>query len=580
MPKNFHELNAKVISLENNSAELCQVKIGILRNFTINQIDPYLKFHLYQNKLWPSIVHGEIDNIHQDVINPSSKFNKYSYDVIVLSLFFKELLKDYEITDWEVKDTFDRLEDMYLLLETQYSCHIIINTFVIPSLSEFGILEVNAKESITKKILELNSKIHAFVRKHDRFSLIDVENLIYRIGYKNSIDLKMWYAFKAPFKTSFLDIYAKDLFKIISAYKVGPKKCIVVDCDNTLWGGVVGEEGFDGIMLDKHEGVGKAYYDFQKTLLHLYDRGVIIALCSKNNSEDVWNVIDNHESCLLKRDHIVTTRINWSDKISNIISIADELNIGLDSLLFLDDDPVECELVLEMIPEVTVLQVPKNIYNYPNFLLDSGFFDSISITAEDRGRVELYKTQAKRDKEFLKYSNIDDFLATLDMKVEIREAGLLDVARVSQLTLKTNQFNLTTKRYNENDIHEYINNENWSIYILEAEDKYGEYGKVGVIIFEKMKLWIRLDTFLLSCRILSRNLENVFFSQTINKIRDKWDVQLFSAHYIPTHQNIQTMNVMERFLFDVQEIGKSKDKIYQQTYENIKLFEYDYIDVK
>ena len=161
------------------------------------------------------------------------------------------------------------------------------------------------------------------------------------------------------------------------------------------------------------------------------------------------------------------------------------------------------------------------------------------------------------------------------MKVEIREADLLDVARVSQLTLKTNQFNLTTKRYNENDIHEYINNENWSVYVLEVEDKYGEYGKVGVIIFEKTQLCIRLDTFLLSCRILSRNLENVFLSKAIKKIREKWDVQLYSAHYVPTKKNIQIMNVMERFLFVAQDINKSKDKIYQQKYENIKLFEYE-----
>ena len=580
VPGKFREINAKVAGFEKNSMDLNQVNVGILRNCTINQIDPYLKFHLYQNKIWANIIHGEFDNVSQDVINPNSIFNGSQHDFIVLCLFLKEFLKDYEINTWSEEDVFSRLEDIYSLLKDKYTSHIIINTFAIPDVSEFGILEINSKNSIRKKISRLNDKIRNFVENNsESFFLIDMGHLIYRLGYQNSIDAKMWYSFKVPFTLPFLNLYAKELFKCINAQRGKTKKCVVLDCDNTLWGGIIGEDGLEGISLSKFEGEGKVFYDFQKTLLHLHDRGILIALCSKNNPEDVWEVIDKHESCLLKRVHIVTSRINWDDKASNIMSIADELNIGIDSFLFLDDSPIECELVSEILPEVVLLKVPDNIYEYPNILLESGFFDSKSISSEDRERTKLYKNEAKRKKESKKYLDMDEFLSTLSLKLFIKEVEKSDILRVSQLTLKTNQFNLSTKRYHEKDILEFVESDGWLVYILDAEDKYGSYGKVGVAIFEKTGLGAKIDTFLLSCRVLSRNLEKVFLSEVIKETKEKWDAEVFSAQYFPTSKNKQADNFLDQFSFSVKCVDESDGKLYEQKFNKIKLLDFNYIKV-
>ena len=223
------------------------------------------------------------------------------------------------------------------------------------------------------------------MRQHRaQFFLVDFERIIRLLGEEKTIDYRFWYTSKALFKKDFLNAYAQEIVKIAKALKGRTKKCLVLDCDNTLWGGIIGEDGISGIKLDKHIYPDKLYYEFQQNVINLHERGIIIALCSKNNEEDVWEILDNHPSCLLKRRHVAAWRINWDDKSSNIKSIANELNLGIDSFVFVDDSPLECELVKKMLPDVTVLQVPQKLYTYPKILLHDGWFDTLHISEEDK----------------------------------------------------------------------------------------------------------------------------------------------------------------------------------------------------
>ena len=253
------------------------------------------------------------------------------------------------------------------------------------------------------------------------------------------------------------------------------KKCVVVDCDDTLWGGVVGEDGLDGIKLDRNSYPGKAFYDFQTGLLHLAERGILVVLCSKNNEADVLEVLDKHPGCRLKRKHLSAWRVNWQDKASNIAEIAEELNLGLDSFVFVDDNPVECGLVKELLPEVTVLQVPQKLHELPSLLFEQGFFDAFRLTEEDHKRAQLYQSESPRRQSRGGFKSVEEYLSSLETVAVIHRMRSGEIPRVAQLTQKTNQFNLHPKRYSERDVAAFADRPDAAVFTLSVSDRFRRY---------------------------------------------------------------------------------------------------------
>ena len=351
---------------------------------------------------------------------------------------------------------------------------------------------------------------------------------------------------RAPFRTAFLNLYARQISRVACALKGRVKKCLVLDCDNTLWGGVVGEDGLDGIKLDLNEYPGRAYHDFQKTLLHLYERGVLILLCSKNNEADVFDVLDHHPACLIKREHLAGWRINWQEKAGNIRSLADDLNIGLDAFVFIDDDPVQCGLVQEMVPEVTVLQVPEKLHLLPTLPLREGLFDTLRTTDEDRNRTQMYQGDSKRANTRRSFGTVEDYLASLETVASIHRARPDEFTRVAQLTQKSNQFNLTTRRYAEPDIRSFAEEQDRAVYSLAVRDKFGDRGLVGVLIATRAGTVGRIDSFLMSCRAIGRDIEFAMVSCCLASLRNVWGVEQWEAEYIPTRKNAQVADLWLR----------------------------------
>jgi len=515
-------------------------RVVFLRNVTIEGLDTFLKFHLYPSGIGAQTVFGGYGTMMQDVLAEDGPVRTAEPDLVVLSLTLAELDPGYGTPGWRADAALAELKNLFELLETRTRATIVLNTFISPLYPEFGIVPALDRSDVTSQVAALNRFIEDFVRdRAPRFCLTDWDAYLRIIGAKQALDDRGRYLWKAPFRKAFLNLYAQYLARIVRALKGRTKKCLILDCDNTLWGGVVGEDGMDGIKLDANEYPGKVFYDFQNSLLHLSERGVVIALCSKNNEADVLEVFDRHQSCRLKRSHLAAWRINWQDKAANIVELAEELNLGLDSFVFIDDSPVECDLIRKLLPDVTVVQVPEKLCDLPALVFEQGLFDNFRVTDDDRRRTRLYQGESQRKAARGAFASVEEYLSSLQTVASIHRVRPAEIARVAQLTQKTNQFNLTTRRYAERDIHAFAERRDAAVFALSAHDRFGDLGLVSVMILERHGVIGRIDTFLMSCRVLGRGLERAMVARCLDVMGSAWDVQRWHAEYIPTRKNQQ-----------------------------------------
>lgn len=324
------------------------------------------------------------------------------------------------------------------------------------------------------------------------------------------------------------------------------KKCLIVDLDNTLWGGVLGEDGVDGIKLGG-DYPGKAFAYWQRSLLQLANNGVILAVCSKNNEADVDEAWQHNPFMVLKREHFSSLRINWQDKATNIREIAAELNIGLDSMVFVDDNPTERELIKQVLPQVEVPDFPAKPYELMPFFkqLVEKYFRIYAVTSEDRTKTEQYRANALRQAEQSHFADLETYLYSLDMELDIIPADEHNLPRIAQMTQKTNQFNLTTRRYTEADVQQRID-QGWRVFCMSVRDRFGDSGITAAIFLEPSDdVTVNIDSLLLSCRILGKGIEETFIKTVFNLLRlDGY--RHITAEYLPTAKNGQTADFYDR----------------------------------
>lgn len=520
------------------SSTVPEYRFGFLRNITLEGIEPYLRYHMLAIGMRPTLVFGGYGSLRQDLVSPDSPLVKCSPNILVAAFMLEELDSSYGLPGWDASRSQEELSAIFAALMATDVPTIALNTFIVPFYSETGALI--AALDVASQVARLNDFVRNFVREHSpRFCLMDWDRLAHRIGEAEAMDYRYWYISKAPFKRPFLDALARELVKVVLTLNGRGKKCLVLDCDNTLWGGVIGEDGIEGIQLDGHDYPGRVYYDFQKNVLQLAERGVLIALCSKNNEQDVLEVLDNHPWSLLKRTHLSAFRINWNDKAANLAGLAKELNLGLDAFVFVDDNPRELELLRQVLPQVTTLQVPDRLYEYPALLLRDGLFDTLIISQEDRIRASLYQTETQRRTERNQHANLEDYLSSLGQVAAIHTATDGEARRVAQLTQKTNQFNLTTRRYSDHEIANFRASPDARVYTLSARDRFGSLGLTGVFIAQRRQDTAVVDSLLMSCRALGRQLELAFVLECMRHIVADWQVQAWEAEYLPSAKNNQ-----------------------------------------
>jgi len=369
-------------------------------------------------------------------------------------------------------------------------------------------------------------------RRHIR--LLDLESIVRQCGAERSYDDRKWYLYRQPFSELVFRAIARQVERIVASETRAAKKCVVLDCDNTLWGGIIGEDGLSGIKLGDSF-PGRAYVDFQKELMALQQRGIFLAVCSKNNMADALEVFEKHDAMVLRREHFSAFEVNWERKSRNIERIAKQLNISIDSLVFIDDSPTEIEEVRYNLPSVTGVLVPKELAILPRLIRESVLFDTAAETAEDHLRVA--SIQHERQRERLKEEMSEDaFLASLGLIVDVFEAEDVHVDRVTQLINKTNQFNLTTRRRTAAEVRALISDPSWSLMCLKVTDRFGEYGLTGVAIVKYGTEAAQVDTLLLSCRVLGRGVEAALISVLADHAADRGYARLV-GEYVPTAKN-------------------------------------------
>lgn len=536
-------LNKSRKLLEHSSMKHC--KIAFLSNFTINGLGETIRVFCNEHKIYTEVYTPSYNQYVQEILNKSSKLYEFKPDIIFLLITTEYFLGDfcdfpYRLTNEErkekVKQKFQELKNLILLLKQNTRSKIIINNFLLPIYSSRGILENKQDYGFRNSIIDLNNLLEELAKDDSQLFVFDINLFVMKKGHNSISDNKMSYLADMQLSPSAIIWLAEEYLAYIFPLMSLTKKCIILDLDNTLWGGIVGEEGISNIKLGP-EKEGKPFYDFQKKLLELSERGILLAVNSKNNYDDAMQVIRNHPYMLLREDKFVSIKINWDDKVKNIREIANDLNIGIDSLVFIDDDRTNREFVREILPEVLVVDMPSDPCDYSRTLEELKIFNTFSITQEDLKKQEMYLFQRKRDELKSSVADLETFLKELKMEITITCVNDFNLPRASQLTQKTNQFNLTTKRYSEEDINRFIKEENYILRLIHVKDRFGDYGITGLAILKRIDpQTLEIDTFLLSCRILGKNIEFAFLQELVNEAK-KNNIQKVIAKFIPTSKN-------------------------------------------
>ena len=545
---------SEYISLSKNIEDVNfdkKLKVAILSSFTLNGLSEIL--HVKCSELgirYQSYVAG-YNQYNQELLDTESQYYKFSPDVTFLLIDIRNFLGEnfhfpYDMSDDQrkslVNEKINHLENIIKNFEKNLNTKLIIANFNIPSYSPNGIIETKSNFGFHEMIEEINKSLRDISKKQNSVYVYDFNQFISKHGEKNVFDYRQFHLGDIQIALNFLPYFAYDLMGYIKPISGTNRKCIVLDLDNTLWGGIVGEDGFDGIELG-HSANGKAFVDFQKELLSMWNQGIILAINSKNNLDDAMKVIKEHPNMILKEKNFASVKINWNDKAQNLKQISDEINIGLNSIVFFDDDKLNRERIKQEFPEVLTIELPDDPSQFLPILKDLNDFNVLQRTKEDVERGQMYAQQRERNEFEKSVSNLDDFLDQLDIQVKMKKSNEFLIPRISQLTLKTNQFNLTTKRYQEEEIRNFTNNGDFIVGCAQVIDKFGDNGITGVYIINKQdKLW-NIDTFLLSCRIMGRGVEDGILSQILIDAK-KNGVEEIHANFIPTQKNKPAENFL------------------------------------
>jgi FkbH-like protein len=398
-----------------------------------------------------------------------------------------------------------------------------------------GILSYKSGFGIDYIILKMNERLVFKLSKSKFIHILDSPSWMQMVG-TNSFNPKLWYLGKVPFSNEVFKVAVKDVKSAARAIYGVSKKLIIVDLDDTMWGGIVGDIGWQNLTLGGHSSSGEAFIDFQKGLKSLTNRGIILGIVSKNDEKVAIEAIDSHPEMHLKISDFSTYRINWKDKASNIVEIVKELNIGLHSVVFIDDNPFERALVRESLPEVLVPEWPNNPMFYRSTLLSMDCFDVVSVSKEDVNRLKMYEIEEKRNSLMQEMGSVEEWIESLGMNITIEKASDSNIVRLTQLFNKTNQMNLTTRRLSESELSKWSHQHNQYLYCLKVEDKFGDYGLTGIIGLTIADSELLITDFILSCRVMGRNVEEamVHFIVTQAKLLG---TTLIKAKYLHTDKN-------------------------------------------
>lgn len=517
-------------------AELRPLKLAVLATFTADMLRPVLVVEAARRGLALSWWAGPFGQVELQIIDPGSGIYTEKPDAVLLLLRLADLSGSAEHRflsldrEAERKRLRDWLAGQLQTLRAGTGATVLVSNFAPPEFVAAGLADAGGQtawvESVNAAVAEVCAAVPGCY-------VLDIARAAVETGMSRWRDDRLAYLAKAPWSGDALTAVAKRISRTLRATVTTPKKCLVLDMDNTLWGGVIGEAGLEGIQLGP-DYPGNVFVDFQKRVLSLRDRGVLLAAASKNNAADVEAVLAEHPSCVLQRSDFAAFEVHWEDKATSLRRIAQSLNIGLDALVFMDDNPVERAWVREQVPEVTVIELPTSPMGYWKALDDAACFDTLSLTAEDRQRAVMYAEEAQRQELQTSAGNLDEFLSSLNLVLTVGSVDETTLPRVAQLLGKTNQFNLTTRRHDEAAIRD-LCAQGAGLWVR-VRDRFGDAGLVGVVIAVPDGDAWRVDTFLMSCRVIGRKVETVMLA-LLERVAALRGVRVLAGEFIPSKKN-------------------------------------------
>jgi len=520
-------------------------RIAIIRSFTVEPAVSLLQAAAAVNGIDLSVEVGDFNTYVQEILDPASRLYQFEPDIVFLTVQTRDVAPDLwsnfaNLLPEQYHSAIERVTSEYQKWVQTFRCYskasLVIHGLELPTWPNCGLLDDQSGGGQKNAIRQINSHIQQIASEYPGIYILDYNALIARYGLQRWHDERKWLTMRMPIAADCIVHLVNEWLRFIHPLTGKICKVLITDLDHTLWGGIIGEAGLLGIKLDD-EHPGAAYRALQRAMFDLYQRGILLAISSKNNFDDAMEVLEEHPQMLLRPSHFAALRINWNDKAQSLREIAAELNVGTDALAFLDDNPIERERIRLEMPEVTVIDLPTDPLGYEMALRTCPVFERLNLSAEDHERSRYYTEERQRAALQQSTGSLEDFYRSLQQHVEVAPPTRETVARISQLTQKTNQFNLTTRRYNEQQIADFVASAECQVLTARAWDRFGDSGLIGVTITRDVGDICEIDTCLMSCRVIGRGVETAMLSCIIDQARSR-GMQKVVGKFIPTKKNV------------------------------------------
>ena len=512
-------------NLKKDTTGFKPVRLAILADSATQLLHQAIKGYGIEVGLDFQIFEADYNQIERQVFDSSSELYEFNPEFLVINFSGEKLLKKFYKTPPSLQALFaeneiNNINSIIHTLTSKLKSKILVNTFIEINDSVFGNYAAKTKQSFIYQIRKLNLQFLDLSSEVKNLFVYDLASLQYELGYHFIIDTKNYVSADMVYSIDFLPYIAKQITDVVLAILGSFKKCLILDLDNTTWGGVIGDDGMEGIQVGDL-GIGKAFTELQYWAKQLKQRGIILCICSKNTEEIAKEPFEKHPEMVLRLDDIAVFVANWENKVDNIRYIQSVLNIGFDSMVFLDDNPFEREMVRNGIQDVCVPELPEDPADYLKYIRTLNLFETASFTAEDEQRTLQYQEEAKRNILQKSFASEAEFLENLEMKSEVKNFDKFTIPRVAQLTQRSNQFNLRTIRYTEEEVQSIATSSDYLTLSFTLEDKFGDHGLIGVVILKYMdQQTLFIDTWIMSCRVLKRGMENFTLNTIVHKARE------------------------------------------------------------
>ena len=546
---------------------LSPLRLAILPSFTIDTIADHIPAACARHGVCVDLATAEFDQIMQTALNAEAGVFQQRPDAILL-LFDHHWLGIDRFEADEVEDGLSRIATCIGHLRDNVGAQVIVSTVAAPPGTLFGNLDRAMADTVRGSIERFNKQLFELAAEQGAI-LFDVAALAETVGTARWFDPAAWYLYKIPFAASCSAIFGDWLGRLLGAMRGKSRKCLVLDCDNTLWGGVIGDDGLENIVIGPGSGLGESFAGVQQLALDLKARGILLAVSSKNDDAVARLPFAQHPDMLLREKDLALFQANWTDKPTNLEAVARELRIGLDSLVLLDDNPAERAQVRAALPMVAVPELPSDPAYYSVYLASAGYFEALSFSEEDRKRADSYATDAKRAELLHEVRDLGDYLSALDMAISLRPFDSVGRQRIAQLINKSNQFNLTTRRYTEAEVERFERDEGTFTLQVRLRDKYSDYGMIAVCIAGPSdadeRAW-EVDTWLMSCRVLGRKVEHAMLRALVDAARAAGKT-VIHARYLKTAKNHMVASLFDDLGFERIAETETGDRSYRLAVE-------------